>query len=90
VLTATLASVFGRDHVWRDPFDDTNTMLVGTTGATDPAHQLRSADLPPAVRTTADDAADRLAPGLAGGSVYTDDKAPVEWLVDLSLAQVAK
>ena len=28
--------------------------------------------------------------GCAAGSVYTDDRAPVEWLVDLSLAQVAK
>jgi hypothetical protein len=28
-----------------------------------------------------------MAPGHAGGLVYTDDLAPVEWLVDLSLAE---
>jgi hypothetical protein len=31
-------------------------------------------------------AAGRLAPALSGGQVFTDDRAPVEWLVDLSLA----
>ena len=35
-------------------------------------------------------AADRLTDGLRGGTVYTDDRAPVEWLVDASLAQVAE
>jgi hypothetical protein len=34
--------------------------------------------------------ADRLRPSLAGGRVYTDDLAPVEWLVDTSLAEVAE
>jgi hypothetical protein len=29
--------------------------------------------------------ASRLGPRLDGGSVYTDDRAPVEWLVDKSL-----
>ena len=42
-------------------------------------------DLQPRARTDAEIAA----PGLRGGSVYTDDKAPVEWLVDASLVQVA-
>jgi hypothetical protein len=27
--------------------------------------------------------ADRLVPALTGGTVYTDDLAPVEWLTDL-------
>jgi len=27
----------------------------------------------------------RLAPALTGGPVYTDDNAPVEWLVDKSI-----
>ena len=26
---------------------------------------------------------------LAGGSVYTDDRAPVEWLIDASIVHVA-
>ena len=46
--------------------------------------------MPDDVQPVADDVAGRLAPGLRGGTVYTDDKAPVEWLVDLSLAQVAR
>ena len=31
----------------------------------------------------------RLEPGIRGGKVYTDDVAPVEWLTDLSLLEVA-
>ena len=31
----------------------------------------------------------RLAPALEGGEVYTDDKAPVEWLVDKSIVDYA-
>jgi hypothetical protein len=31
----------------------------------------------------------RLAPALRGGRVYTDDVAPVEWLIDASIVQVA-
>jgi hypothetical protein len=26
-----------------------------------------------------------MGPALGGGAVYTDDKAPVEWLTDLSI-----
>jgi spermidine synthase len=90
VLTATLRASFGHDRVLRDPVDDTNTMLLGTTSDTDPAAQLRAAVVPAEVRTVSDQTADRLRTGLSGGTVYTDDRAPVEWLVDASLAQVAK
>ena len=45
--------------------------------------------LPAALRPTAYAAADRLAPPLRGGAVYTDDKAPVEWLVDRSIVDYA-
>lgn len=38
---------------------------------------------------TAIDTAARLQPGLTGGRVYTDDEAPVELLIDGSLAKVA-
>ena len=31
----------------------------------------------------------RLAPPLEGGDVYTDDKAPVEWLIDKSIIDYA-
>jgi hypothetical protein len=32
---------------------------------------------------------DRLVPALTGGTVYTDDLAPVEWLTDLSILRYA-
>jgi hypothetical protein len=31
----------------------------------------------------------RVGPPLSGGTVYTDDKAPVEWLTDLSILRYA-
>jgi hypothetical protein len=34
-------------------------------------------------------AAARLAPALRGGAVYTDDRAPVEWLIDTSIVHFA-
>jgi spermidine synthase len=90
VLTATMRASFGDGRVWRDPVDDTNTVLLATKGDFDPAQRLREVQVPAEVRPLADDAADRLEPGLRGGTVYTDDRAPVEWLIDASLASVAE
>jgi hypothetical protein len=90
VLSATIRADFGAGHVWRDPVDSTNTVLLATTASTAPSTALQEASLPLAVRGVADATAQRLAPALPGGTVYTDDRAPVEWLVDLSLAQVAE
>lgn len=91
VLSATMREEFGSANVWRDPAEPTNSMLVGST-ASDPAGRLADA-----ATTLPDDLADvaratsrRLRPALQGGRVYTDDRAPVEWLVDTSLAQVAE
>lgn len=90
VLTATMASQFGSGRVWRDPSEPTNTMLAASLGPP-PAVGLQAAltwapsDLSPLVETTAA----RIAPGLRGGGVYTDDLAPIEWLVDLSLAEAS-
>jgi spermidine synthase len=91
VLSATMRAEFGPDSVWRDAAEPTNSMLVGST-ATDPAGRLReaAADLPPELREIATATADRIEPALSGGTVYTDDRAPVEWLVDTSLAEVAE
>ena len=91
VLSATMRAEFGADNVWRDPSESTNTMLVGST-ATDPAGRLRAAadGLPVDLADVARDTSERLAPGLTGGRIYTDDLAPVEWLVDTSLAEVAE
>ena len=89
VLSTTLRAAFGTDRVWRDPVDDTNTMVLGTTSSGDPADRLRAAPMPAEVGAVANNAASRITTGLRGGTVYTDDRAPVEWLVDASLAQVA-
>ncbi len=90
VLTATMRAAFGDGRVWRDAVDDTNTVLLATKGDVDPAQRLTEVDLPPDVQPLAIDAESRLEPGLRGGKVYTDDKAPVEWLIDASLARVAE
>ncbi len=90
VLAATMRTSFGATRVFRDPAERTNTMLIGTTTDDDPAAALRAANVPGEVRLVADATAARLSPALNGGAVYTDDSAPVEWLVDLSLADVAR
>jgi spermidine synthase len=89
-LSATMRAVFGDGSVWRDHSEPVNTMLVGTTGG-DPAPRLwaAAARVPPDLARVVREAAGRLAPALTGGQVFTDDRAPVEWLVDLSLAEQA-
>jgi len=90
VLTATMSSQFGDGHVWRDPSEPTNTILVADTG-TPPVEGLEAAlaSVPSDLGAVVESEAARLAPRLTGGRVYTDDLAPVEWLVDFSLAKVA-
>jgi hypothetical protein len=88
VLTATMSEVF--PHVLRDPIEDTNTLIVASESPLSAA-RVRAAvpSLPPALRSTALGAAARLGPPLKGGDVYTDDKAPVEWLIDKSIVDYA-
>ena len=88
VLSATMDDVFAT--VLRDPVQDTNTMLVGSDAEVSGellAERVR--DLPAELRPVALATAARLASRLPGGKVYTDDVAPVEWLVDASIVQVA-
>ncbi len=84
VLGRTMAEVF--PTVLRDPIEDTNTLLLGAEGPAS-AGQLRAAaeSLPSGLRTLAAAEAYRLGPRLPGGEVYTDDRAPVEWLIDRSI-----
>jgi spermidine synthase len=88
VLTATIREVFPK--VMRDPMEDTNTLLVASKARLSAEH-LRDAarSMPDELRGTALAAAARLEPGLTGGEVYTDDKAPVEWLIDKSIVDYA-
>jgi len=88
VLSATLGAVF--HTVLRDPSEPTNSVLLATRGTASAGRLLDAArGLAPELRTVAIEAATRLAPGLRGGRVYTDDVAPVEWLVDTSIVEVA-
>jgi spermidine synthase len=88
VLTATIGEVF--PHVLRDPIEPTNTLIVASRAPLS-VDRLRDAvdRLPPALRATAVAAAGRLRAPLRGGEVYTDDKAPVEWLIDKSIVDYA-
>jgi spermidine synthase len=88
VLSATMGAEL--PTVLRDPVKDTNVVLLGTAEDAS-GDRLRAAvpSLPADLRPVADAAAGRLAPRVGGGSVYTDDRAPVEWLVDTSILQVA-
>jgi spermidine synthase len=88
VLTATMRAVF--TSVVRDPSQDVNTVLLGSDAPLS-ARTLRAAApaLPAALRPVGRATAARLAPGLRGGDVYTDDHAPVEWLIDESIVKVA-
>jgi spermidine synthase len=88
VLTATMREVF--PHLMRDPIEDTNTLIVASEAPLSASRVREAADrLPAALRGTALAAAARLGPPLEGGDVYTDDKAPVEWLIDKSIVDYA-
>jgi hypothetical protein len=78
-------------NVARDPMEPTNTILMGSDAPLSSGRLLAAAGrLDPDLRGPAIAAAARLRPALRGGEVYTDDKAPVEWLVDESLVQYAE
>jgi spermidine synthase len=84
VLGRTLAAVF--PSVFRDPIEDTNTLLVASEAPLSAARLGAAiARLPIDLRGTAAAAASRLGPRLDGGEVWTDDRAPVEWLIDRSI-----
>lgn len=91
-LTRTMGTAL--PEVARDPVTDTNTMLIGSLSPLDPARIERAARarppaMPPALRPVARATAARIEPPLTGGALWTDDRAPVEWLVDLSILSYA-
>jgi spermidine synthase len=87
-IAATMRQVF--PSVARDPVEPTNSLLVGSsTPVLASTLTNRARTLPPDLMPIADSAATRLAPAPKGGPVYTDDRAPVEWLIDASILQYA-
>jgi spermidine synthase len=84
VVSTTLRSVFA--NVMRDPVSDGNSLVIASEAPLRAAQIVTAASAAaPGLETVASTVAGRLAPALRGGSVYTDDRAPVEWLTDLSL-----
>jgi spermidine synthase len=86
VLGATMRTAF--PTIARDPSQPTNTLLVGSRAPLRPARAAAIA--PPALAGLGMEVAGRLEPDLRGGEVYTDDRAPVEWLIDRSIVRAAK
>ena len=87
-LTKTLHTSFA--SVLRDPIEPTNTLLIASAAPASPAMlraQVRS--LPAELRPLAAGEAARIEPSLRGGETFTDDRAPVEWLVDASIVRYA-
>lgn len=88
VVTAGLRSSFAR--VMRDPVDDTNVWVVATRGELSAQRMGAAAStLDPQLRPLLQAVAARLAPSARPGRLFTDDRAPVEWLIDASLASYA-
>ena len=87
-MSATLHAVF--PVAVRDLASDTNSLVVASTQPVLAARMIAgSRALPADLQVLAGGVAARIAPALGGGRVYTDDKAPVEWLTDLSILQYA-
>ena len=74
----------------RDPSEPTNTMLVGADAPVSAAAlRGRAARMPADLQPVADAAPGRLAAPLRGGRGLHGRLAPVEWLIDASIVQVA-
>ena len=84
VLGRTMSAAF--PNVMRDPIEPTNTLLVGSEGNLS-ADAIRTGTkrLPVEVANLGATEASRFGELLPGGEVYSDDRAPVEWLIDRSI-----
>jgi len=88
VLTATIGAAF--QNVVRYPFDETNSLVVAGEGPVSVERLRGAADqVPRELRPTLIEAYLRSGPPLTGGEIYTDDHAPVEWLIDKSIVDYA-
>ncbi len=90
VIGATMDAVF--PTVLRDPAEQTNTLMLGSDAPASAANLAAAARarMKGNLRKLALIDAARLGPRLPGGEVYTDDRAPVEWLVDRSILGYAE
>ncbi|MGI8594869.1 MAG: spermidine synthase [Solirubrobacteraceae bacterium] len=86
-LSATMGAAFST--VVRFPIEETNTLLVASEAPLSPAGILRAARQDPELAPLARRAAAQTRAPLRGGRVYSDDRAPVEWLIDASILDYA-
>ena len=86
VLGRTMAEVF--PTVLRDPAEETNTLLLGSEAPASrraPRRAARARLHGNLRKLGADRRRAARARGCRAASVYTDDRAPVEWLIDRSI-----
>jgi spermidine synthase len=88
VVAATVGSVFG--YELRDSLSPTNSLVMASAAPLSAQRMLAGhTALGQDLQGLDGAAAGRLRPALRGGPVYTDDRAPVEWLTDLSILRYA-
>jgi spermidine synthase len=88
VVSATARAEFG--VVMRDPVSDANSLVIASSGTLSGSRILAAVGaLPADLRQPSLAVGARLSSALTGGTVYTDDRAPVEWLTDLSILRYA-
>ena len=90
-MTNTMQHVFPSVHTLDVP-DSFNTILVGTLTLTEPANlaanlALLPTDAPPLLRRSLETAVSALRPSIASDVLFTDDRAPVETIVNAMLIE---
>jgi spermidine synthase len=87
-LGGTMSFVF--PHVLRAPIESTNTMLVASDAPLSPDKMRRAASSKSVeFSNLAALKASSMGPAFPSDTVYTDDRAPVEWLIDSSILSYA-
>lgn len=87
VLAAGLAESF--EHVWRSDTQPTNTQLLASNSPISPDAIVPGAETTPGLLPTARREATLLRPAITDAEPFTDDRAPVEWLIDKSIVEYA-
>jgi spermidine synthase len=88
VVSATLRAAF--PFVGRDVVSPSNSLVIASTEGLSGARILAARTASPVgLGALAVAVGERLGPALGGGAAYTDDRAPVEWLTDLSILSYA-
>jgi spermidine synthase len=90
VVSATVGADFR--YVMRDRVSDGNSLVIASNRLLSGQRIVDAAnanELSPDLDGLGVTVGGRLGPALRGGSVYTDDRAPVEWLTDLSILRYA-